>query len=73
MFQIVEVLGVSWGTAGLIHDYLTGSTWWAWMIDAGFLVAGVVSGGAAALMKQAAKIGLKQAIKGLTRRAALSL
>ena len=41
MLKIVEVLGTSWGIGGLIYDYLTGSVWWAWMIDAGFLVAGI--------------------------------
>jgi len=73
LLKIIEVLGVSWGTGNLIYDYLTGSAWWAWMIDAGFLVAGIVSGGVAALMKQAVKIGLKQAIKGLTKKAAIAL
>ncbi|MFR2451043.1 MAG: hypothetical protein ACLS9A_06665 [Clostridia bacterium] len=43
------------------------------MIDAGFLVAGIVSGGVAALMKTAVKLGLKQAIKGLTKKAAIAL
>ena len=71
MLKIVEVLGTSWGIGGLIYDYLTGSVWWAWMIDAGFLVAGIVSGGVAALMKTAVKLGLKQAIKGLTKKAAI--
>ena len=73
MLKIVEVLGTSWGIGGLIYDYLTGSVWWAWMIDAGFLVAGMVSGGVAALMKTAVKLGLKQAIKGLTKKAAIAL
>lgn len=73
MFKIVEVLGTSWGIGGLIYDYLTGSVWWAWMIDAGFLVAGIVSGGVAALMKSAIKLGLKQTIKGLTKKAAIAL
>lgn len=73
MLKIVEVLGTSWGTAGLVYDYLTGSAWWAWLIDAGFLVAGIVSGGAVAFIKQAAKIGLKKAIKGLGKKAAIAL
>lgn len=73
MLKIIEVLGTSWGTGSLIYDYLTGSAWWAWLIDAGFLVAGVVSGGAAALIKQAVKIGLKKAIKKLSRKAAIML
>lgn len=73
MLKIIEVLGVSWSTGNLIYDYLTGAAWWAWMIDAGFLVAGIVSGGVAALMKQAVKIGLREAIKGLTRKAAILL
>ena len=73
MLKIVEVLGTSWGIGGLIYDYLTGSVWWAWMIDAGFLVAGIVSGGVAALMKTAVKLGLKQSIKGLTKKAAIAL
>lgn len=73
MLRIIEVLGVSWSTAGLIRDYLTGAVWWAWLIDAGFLVAGIVSGGVASLMKTAVKIGLKQAIKGLTKKAAILL
>ncbi|MGL4662116.1 MAG: hypothetical protein ACRCV7_00325 [Culicoidibacterales bacterium] len=73
MKKIVETLGVSWGVGSLIHEYLTGSAWWAWMIDAGFLVAGIVSGGVAALMKQAVKLGLKQAIKHLSKGAAIKL
>lgn len=73
MLKIIEVLGVTWSTAGLIHDYLTGAVWWAWLIDAGFLVVGIVSGGTAALMKSAVKLGLKQAIKGLTKKAAIAL
>ena len=73
MLKIVEVLGTSWGIGGLIYDYLNCSVWWAWMIDAGFLVAGIVSGGVAALMKTAVKLGLKQAIKGLTKKAAIAL
>lgn len=73
MLKIVEVLGTSWGIGGLIYDYLTGAVWWAWMIDAGFLVAGIVSGGVAALMKTAVKLGLKQAIKGLSKKAAIAL
>lgn len=73
MLKIIETLGVGWGAGNLIYDYLTGAVWWAWMIDAGFLVAGIVSGGMAALMKQAAKIGLKQAIKGLGKKAAIML
>lgn len=73
MLKIIEVLGVSWSTGNLIYDYLTGAAWWAWMIDAGFLVAGIVSGGVAALMKQAVKIGLREAIKGLSRKAAILL
>lgn len=73
MVKIIEVLGISWSTGSLIYDYLTGAAWWAWLIDAGFLVAGVVSGGTAALIKQAAKMGLKQAIKGLSKKAAIAL
>ncbi|KAF2955425.1 hypothetical protein [Marinitoga sp. 38H-ov] len=73
MLKIIEVLGVSWSTGNLIYDYLTGAAWWAWMIDAGFLVAGIVSGGVAALMKQAVKMGLREAIKGLSRKAAILL
>lgn len=73
MLKIIEVLGVSWSTGNLIYDYLTGAAWWAWMIDAGFLVAGIVSGGVAELMKQAVKIGLRGAIKGLSRKAAILL
>ena len=33
----------------------------------------IVSGGVAALMKTAVKLGLKQAIKGLTKKAAIAL
>ncbi|MBO4908766.1 MAG: hypothetical protein J6I66_10330 [Lachnospiraceae bacterium] len=73
MFNIVEVLGTSWGVGNLIYDYLTGAAWWAWLIDAGFLVAGVISGGTAALIKEAGKLGLKAAIKGLTKSAAIAL
>ena len=73
MLKIIEVLGISWGTGSLIYDYLTGGKWWVWLIDAGFLVAGIVSGGTAALMKTAAKIGLKKAIKGLSKKAAIML
>jgi len=73
MLRIIEVLGISWGTGSLIYDYLTGGAWWAWLIDAGFLVAGIVSGGTAALMKSAVKVGLKQAIKGLSKKAAIML
>lgn len=73
MLKIIETLGVSWSTGNLIHDYLTGNVWWAWMIDAGFLVAGIVSGGMAALMKSAVKFGLKQAIKNLSKKAAIML
>lgn len=73
MLKIIETLGIGWGTGNLIYDYLTGNVWWAWLIDAGFLVAGIVSGGVAALMKQAVKLGLKQAIKGLGKRAAIML
>ena len=73
MLKIIEVLGISWSTGSLIYDYLTGAAWWAWMIDAGLLVAGIVTGGTAALMKTAAKIGLKKAIKGLTKKAAILL
>ena len=32
MFNIVEVLGTSWGVGNLIYDYLTGAAWWAWLI-----------------------------------------
>ena len=73
MFHIVEVLGVGKGTAGIILDYLNGKVWWANAIDAGFLIAGVVSGGTVALCKQAIKLGLKQAVKKLSRRAAIAL
>lgn len=73
MLKIIEILGTSWGIGGLIYDYLTGAAWWAWMIDAGLLVAGIVTGGTAALMKQAVKLGLRQAIKGLSRKAAIAL
>ena len=73
MLKIVEVLGVSWGTGSLIYDYLVGKVWWAWMIDAGFIVAGLVSGGVAALMKQAVKIGLRNAIKYLSVEASIYL
>ena len=73
MLKIIEVLGIGWSTGNLIYDYLTGSAWWAWMIDAGLLVVGIVSGGTAALMKTAAKIGLKKAIKGLSKKAAIML
>lgn len=73
MFKIIEVIGTSYSIGGLIYDYLSGSAWWAWMIDAGFIVAGIVSGGVASLMKSAVKLGLKQAIKGLTRGAAIAL
>lgn len=73
MLKIIEVLGTSWGVGNLIYDYLTGSAWWAWLIDAGFAVAGIVSGGTVALIKQAVKLGLKQAIKGLTKKAAIAL
>lgn len=73
MLKIVETLGISWGTGNLIYDYLTGAVWWAWMIDAGLLVVGIVSGGVAAFMKTAVKLGLKKAIKGLSKRAAIML
>lgn len=73
MLKIVETLGIGWSAGNIIHDYLTGEAWWAWTIDAGFLVAGVVSGGMAALMKTAVKVGLKQAIKGLGKKAAIML
>ena len=73
MLKIVEVSGTSWSVGSLVHAYLTGSAWWVWMIDAGFLVAGIVSGGTAALMKSAVKLGLKQAIKGLSKKAAIAL
>ena len=68
MLKIVEVLGTSWGIGGLIYDYLTGSVWWAWMIDAGFLVAGIVSGGVAALMKTAVKLGLNKRLRVLQKK-----
>ncbi|MDF9507853.1 hypothetical protein P5808_29830 [Bacillus cereus] len=70
---IVETLGVTWGTGNIIYDYLSGGAWWAYLIDAGFLVAGIVSGGTAALIKQAVQIGLKQAIRGLAKREAIQL
>lgn len=73
MLKIVETLGIGWGAGNLVYDYLTGAAWWAWMIDAGFLVAGLVSGGLAALMKSAATMGLRQAISGLGKRAAILL
>lgn len=73
MLKIVETLGVSWGVGRIIYDYLSGGAWWAWLIDAGFLVAGIVSGGIASLMKTAVQLGLKQAIKGLTTKAAIML
>lgn len=37
------------------------------------LEAGIVSGGVAVLMKTALKLGLKQAIKGLSKTAAIAL
>lgn len=73
MLNIIETLGVSWSSGNLIYQYLTGAVWWAWMIDAGFLVAGIVSGGLASLMKSAAQFGLKQAIKNLSKRSAILL
>lgn len=73
MKKIVDTLGISWGLGNLIYSYLTGSAWWAWMIDAGFLVIGIVSGGAAALMKTAVKQGLKYAIRSLSKGAAIHL
>jgi len=73
MTYIIEILGTSWSTGNLIYEYLTGNAWWAWLIDAGFLVAGIVSGGTAALIKQAVKMGLKQAIKKLTKKEAIAL
>jgi len=73
MFNIVEVLGVSWGVGRLIYDYLIGAVWWTWLIDAGFIVAGLVTGGVAALMRTAARIGLRRAIAGLSVGAAVAL
>lgn len=73
MKKIIDTLGISWGMGNLIYDYLTGNAWWAWLIDAGFLVAGIVSGGAAALMKTAVQQGLKYAIRRLTKGAAIRL
>jgi hypothetical protein len=73
MLNIVEVLGVGWTVGGLIHDYLTGSVWWVWMIEAGLFVAGIVTGGVAELMRQAARMGLRRAIAGLSKRAAIAL
>lgn len=73
MLKIIETLGIGWSGGNLVYDYLTGSAWWAWMIDAGFLVAGIVSGGMAAIMKSAAKMGLRAAIRGLSRKAAIML
>lgn len=73
MLKIVETLDISWSAGNIIHDYLTGEAWWAWTIDGIFLGIGLMSGGVAALMKTAIKVGLKQAIKGLTKRAAIML
>lgn len=73
MLKIVDVLGTSWGVGGLIYDYLTGGAWWAWAVDASLLIWGVLSGGTIALIKKAVKVGLKQAIKGLSRKAAITL
>ncbi len=73
MLNIIEVLGVSKGTAGIIYAYLTGAAWWTWLVDAGFLVAGIVTGGIAALIKMAVKRGLKRAVKRLSKRKAIAL
>lgn len=73
MKNIIDTLGISWGIGNLIYTYLTGTAWWAWMIDAGFLVAGIVSGGVATLMKSAVRQGLKYAIRRLSKGAAIHL
>lgn len=43
------------------------------MIDAGFLVAGIVTEGMAEIMKSEAKFGLKQAINSLSKRETIML
>lgn len=73
MLKIVETLGVTWSSGKLIYDYLVGEVWWVWLIDAGFIVFGIISGGLASIMKTAAKIGLKKAIKRLSKKAAIML
>lgn len=73
MLKIIETLGVSWAAGNSVYDDLTGNAWWAWMIDAGFLMAGIVTEGMAAIMKSEAKFGLKQAIKSLSKRETIML
>ena len=63
MFKLAEVLGCGWGIGNLVVDYLMGGVWWAWAIDAGFTIAGIVSGGLIAAVKMVIKKGLKTVVK----------
>ncbi len=76
MYKVVEILGCGWSAAGIVLDYIEGKVWWAQLVDAGFLVAGVVSAGAS-LMEIAAKKGMqviiRREMKKAGRKAAMKL
>jgi len=73
MFQLIQVLNIPWSIASLIQEYIAGTAWWVWIINAGFFVSGLIDGGLASLMRAIATRTLGQMVKKLSRGAAIKL